>query len=210
MTPQVLSFSEYHACGFLLTWIGPLEAYVLDVFNANYFLTCEQTFLSFMAVSVYGVVRVACLSRIWSGFSETTSGVLQRYASTRQKSYANDFVNAKSHAREKPLPQGNYFYKQVISLVSSISKREAHSLLVYHFLFTYLYCRNLLHSSLYIYHPLWFCRNSVVVCIHVQQRNLVALQRNNTFHRWKCTDGLDIPHNVQALYIHSNAVLRLK
>ena len=64
MTPQLLSLSEYHACGFLRTSIGPLEAYGFDVFNANYFLTCEQTFLSFMAFSVYGVVRVACLSRV--------------------------------------------------------------------------------------------------------------------------------------------------
>ena len=180
--------------------------------NANYFLTCEHTFLSFMAFSVYGVVHVACLSHMWLGFSETTSGVLQRYASTRQKSYSNDFVNAKSHAREKPLlaGHGNYFYKQVISLLSSISKREAHSLLVYHFLFTYLHCTNFLHNSVDIYHPPWFCCNTLVECIHVQQRNLVSFQRNNIFHRWKCTDGLDIPHNLQALYIHSTTVLRLK
>ena len=56
-----------------------------------------------MAFSVYGVVHVACLSHMWLGFSETTSGVLQRYASTLQKSYSSDFVNAESHAREKPL-----------------------------------------------------------------------------------------------------------
>ena len=45
-------------------------------------LPCEQKFLSCMAFSVYEVIRVACLSR------------------------TNDFVNAKSHAREKPLLAG--------------------------------------------------------------------------------------------------------
>ena len=164
-----------------------------------------------MAFTVYGVVPVACLSRMWLGFLETTSGLLQRNASTRQKSHLNDFVNAKSHAREKPLLAGWLFLlTSYYSLLSSKSKREAHSLLVYHFLFTYLYCTNFLHNSVYIYHPPWFCCNTLVECIHVQQRNLVSFQRNNTFHRWKCTDGLDIPHTLQALYIHSTTVLRLK
>ena len=60
---------------------------------------CEQRFLSGMAFSVYEVVPVACQSRIWFCLSPTS-------ATTRQTSYANDLVNAKSLAREKPLLAG--------------------------------------------------------------------------------------------------------
>ena len=49
--------------------------------------------------SVYEVIRVACLLRSWL---------------PRQTSHVNDFVNVKSHAREKPLLAG-YFFDWMIS-----------------------------------------------------------------------------------------------
>ena len=47
-----------------------------------------------MGFSVHEVIRVSCLSR---DVNKPT---------TRQTRHANDFVNAKSHAREKPLLAG--------------------------------------------------------------------------------------------------------
>ena len=60
---------------------------------------CEQRFLSSMAFTVYEVV--ACQSRSWY---VTSRGVNK--PATRLTSDANDFVNARSHAREKPLLTG--------------------------------------------------------------------------------------------------------
>ena len=51
--------------------------------------------------SVYEVIRVAFLLRSW-------------LTTTRQTSHMNDFVNVKSHAREKPLLAG-YFFDWMIS-----------------------------------------------------------------------------------------------
>ena len=85
---------------------------------------CEQRFLSGMAFSVYEVVPVACQSRIWFCLSPTS-------ATTRQTSYANDFVNdAKSQAGEKHLLAGysHFGFKTVIWGNSEI----AHFLVVYH------------------------------------------------------------------------------
>ena len=56
-----------------------------------------------MAFSVYKVACVACQSR--SCFVCTELGRINK-ATTRLISHANDFVNAKSHAREKPLLAG--------------------------------------------------------------------------------------------------------
>ena len=56
-----------------------------------------------MVFSVYEVVRVACLSRrlfFITGRKQTS------YATDE---HANDFLNAKSHAREKPLLAGYDF-----------------------------------------------------------------------------------------------------
>ena len=53
-------------------------------------LPCEQRFLSCMTFSVYKVVRVAFLS-----------------PTTQLTSHMNDFINAKSNAREKTLLVGN-------------------------------------------------------------------------------------------------------
>ena len=58
-----------------------------------------------MAFSVYEVIRLACLCVV--GLSEVcprSRGVNK--PTMRQASHANDFVNAKSHAREKPLLAG--------------------------------------------------------------------------------------------------------
>ena len=54
------------------------------------------------SLSVNQVVRVSCLSRSWFvlyGVNKPTA---------RQTSHANDFVNAKSHVREKPLRAGHF------------------------------------------------------------------------------------------------------
>ena len=55
-----------------------------------------------MAFSVYEVVRAACLSRSWfvTGRKQTS------YATDE---HANDFLNSKSYAREKPLLAGYDF-----------------------------------------------------------------------------------------------------
>ena len=63
----------------------------------------KQRFLSGMALSVNKVIRVACQSHSW--FVLCTLGGVNKLT-TRQTSHANDFVNAKSHAREKPLLAG--------------------------------------------------------------------------------------------------------
>ena len=60
-------------------------------------LPCEQTFPSFMAFSVYDWSRSRGLSVAWLVCLRPT---------TLQTSHENDFVNAKSHAREKPLLAG--------------------------------------------------------------------------------------------------------
>ena len=60
---------------------------------------CEQRFLSCMAFSVYEVVGVACQSRSWFVLYTPKP-------TTRLTTDANDFVNAKSHEREKPLLTG--------------------------------------------------------------------------------------------------------
>ena len=52
-------------------------------------LPCKQRFLSCMALSIYDVICVACLS--------------VNKPTTWQTSHENDFVNTKSHAGEKPL-----------------------------------------------------------------------------------------------------------
>ena len=62
-------------------------------FGASLVLTmqpCEQRFLTCMALSVYEVVRVACHSR----------------SDKRLTDDANEFVNAKTHTKEKPLLAG--------------------------------------------------------------------------------------------------------
>ena len=59
-----------------------------------------------MAFSVYEVVHVACLSRGW-------------FATSPKTSHANDFVNAKSHGREKHLIAG---YRKVCIYVLAILK----------------------------------------------------------------------------------------
>ena len=53
-----------------------------------------------MAFSIYKVIRVGCLLRSFMprGVNKPT---------VRQTSHANEFVNPKSHAREKPLFAGN-------------------------------------------------------------------------------------------------------
>ena len=51
--------------------------------------------------SVYEVIRVVFLLRSW-------------LTTTRQTSHVNDFVNVKSHAKEKPLLAG-YFFDWMIS-----------------------------------------------------------------------------------------------
>ena len=61
--------------------------------SLKYSLRAEVS-LSCMAFSVYEVIRVSCLSRSWFVYV------------TRQTRNANDFVNAKTHAREKPLLAG--------------------------------------------------------------------------------------------------------
>ena len=62
---------------------------------------CEQKFLSCTAFSICEVVRVACLWRSWfvnkQGVNKPT---------TRLRNDTNDFANAKSHARKKPLLGG--------------------------------------------------------------------------------------------------------
>ena len=64
----------------------------------------EVSFL--MAFSVNEVACVACQSRSWFVlFAQEKRG--GNKTTTRQTSHANDFVNAKGHAREKPLLAGH-------------------------------------------------------------------------------------------------------
>ena len=64
-----------------------------------------------MAFSVYEFVRVACLSR---------SYIKKNRLRDRHTSDANDIVNAKNHAREKPVLAG---YKQINKQLNKTIKR---------------------------------------------------------------------------------------
>ena len=64
-----------------------------------------------MAFSVNEVVRVACQSHSW--FVLYTLGGVSKLA-TRQMSHTNDFVNAKSHAREESLLTGYEKWKPTL------------------------------------------------------------------------------------------------
>ena len=79
--------------------LGPLLASFFGV-EEDMLLPCEQSFLSCMAFSVYEVVR----GDFSVAYLVCSRGVNK--LTTRQKSHANDFVNGKSHAREKPLLSG--------------------------------------------------------------------------------------------------------
>ena len=69
-------------------------------------LPCEKRFFSCMAFSVYEVIRVACLSRGWFVYNPCLFLTASNQTNYAQASHANDFVNAKSHARKKPLLVG--------------------------------------------------------------------------------------------------------
>ena len=64
-----------------------------------------------MAFSVNEDVRVACQSHSW--FVLYTLGGVSKLA-TRQTSHTNDFVNAKSHAREESLLTGYEKWKPTL------------------------------------------------------------------------------------------------
>ena len=72
---------------------------------------CKQRLLSGMAFSVNEDVRVACQSHSW--FVLYTLGGVSKLA-MRQTSHTNDFVNAKSHAREESLLTGYKKWKPTL------------------------------------------------------------------------------------------------
>ena len=67
-------------------------------FPVTHPLPCEQRFLSCMAFSIYKVVNMACQSCSWFVYTATELG-----AQTNQL----HVVNARSHARKKPLLTGH-------------------------------------------------------------------------------------------------------
>ena len=84
---------------------------------------CEQRFLFCMVFSVYKVIRVACLSRSWF--------VLVNKLTTRNTSRVNYFVNAKSHAREKPLlEEQGYGHTIIIKLLYRESRDNKRNIAV--------------------------------------------------------------------------------
>ena len=58
-----------------------------------------------LTIGACEVVHQACLSRGYFFFTPSEKGGANKLT-TRQKSPANDFINAKSHARQKPLLAG--------------------------------------------------------------------------------------------------------
>ena len=67
----------------------------------------RRFFLSCIAFSDYVVVRVACLLRSWFVYIKNKPTTCMRLTS-----HANEFINAKSHTREKPLPVGQNMVAQ--------------------------------------------------------------------------------------------------
>ena len=66
-----------------------------------------------MAFSVNEVVHVACQSHSWFVLYTLAMGGVSKLA-TRQMSHTNDFVNAKSHAREESLLTGYEKWKPML------------------------------------------------------------------------------------------------
>ena len=75
-----------------------------------------------MAFSVYEVIRLACLCVVGlSGVCPRSRGVNK--PTMRQASHANDFVNAKSHAREKPTEIGHLRVSKYVAFKTRLSAK---------------------------------------------------------------------------------------
>ena len=93
--PPVLLRTPHPPTHILLLLLLPPHTFSNLLDNLWDRVPCEQRFLFCMVFTIYKVIRVACLSRSWF--------VLVNKLTTQQTSHVNYFVNAKSHAREKPL-----------------------------------------------------------------------------------------------------------
>ena len=75
------------------------------------YIPSEQRLLSGTALSIYKVVWVTCQPCSWLVFLRPRFSWGVNKPTTRLTSDANDFVNAKSHARQKPCSQGIQYIK---------------------------------------------------------------------------------------------------
>ena len=89
------------------TFMGISCNYLIYTFPLFSHLHCEQKFLSCMAFSLYKVTRIACLLHRW--FVYTLGDCLP-----------NDSINAKSHARKRPLLTRHWTVQVTLTSSSSV------------------------------------------------------------------------------------------
>ena len=128
-----------------------------NVIRALGFLPCEQTFLSCMAFNIYEVICVACLWCTWFSLCPPRNGkrgVLTKLMA-QQTSHANNFVNAKSSAREKLLLAG-YGFPSIFFRAQPWKHYGARlNYYAFEFFFALIYCVVMLFTTVTLF---VFCR----------------------------------------------------